>query len=344
MNHIHTAFPSPFILVLIMSPGARLPRSHFPQACGTSHIIVLTSGSSLQILPPKYNTLPLLTLLPPRHPIFLFPISFSLPIPFPLLPILHPLGLSSLVFLLSFGSLSWQRGRWPLSSCCGPHTPYTVLCNISPYSYLAFPTRLNTSSPTLIPSIHFHTTTYPFRIIQYAGDEQGFYSRPNQHPVYLPNVDIYPIRPHWCLYTSDPRILEEPHPWGCIQSSYPFNHHYPSTPLNGDCVKGIVLLPSDHSRFPVKVTFVTDYNAAGLGKLRSYTYCITLTPGVNIISWCTDSGFVYDPFPQPPLLLQQRPIQTSLSFPNFLDGLRKTYVCIEFCFSLSLHTAFRRRG
>jgi hypothetical protein len=74
------------------------------------------------------------------------------------------------------------------------------------------------------------------------------------------------------------------------------------------------------------VTFVTDYNAVGIGKLRSYTYCITLTPGVNIISWCTVSGFAHDPFPQLSLLLQHRPSHTSLSFPNFLDGLRKTYV------------------
>jgi hypothetical protein len=74
------------------------------------------------------------------------------------------------------------------------------------------------------------------------------------------------------------------------------------------------------------VTFVTEYDDSGLGKLRSYTYCITLNPGVNIISWCTDSGFVYDSFPQPPLLLQHRPLQTSLSFPNYLDGMRKTLV------------------
>jgi hypothetical protein len=73
------------------------------------------------------------------------------------------------------------------------------------------------------------------------------------------------------------------------------------------------------------VTFVTEYNDSGLGKLRPYTYCITLNLGVNFIAWCTDSGFVYDPFPQPPLLLQHRPYQTSLSFPNFLDGLWKTY-------------------
>jgi hypothetical protein len=60
---------------------------------------------------------------------------------------------------------------------------------------------------------------------------------------------------------------------------------------------GIVLLTSDFSRFPIKVTFVTDYDALGVGKLRSYTYCIVLHPGVNIITWCKDSGFVYDPFP-----------------------------------------------
>jgi hypothetical protein len=91
-------------------------------------------------------------------------------------------------------------------------------------------------------------------------------------------------------------------------------------------VKGIVLLTSEHTRFPVKVTFVTEYNAAGVGKLRSYTYCITLNPGVNIISWCTDSGFAYDPFPKPSLLFQNRPSHTLLLFPNFLDGMRKTYV------------------
>jgi hypothetical protein len=117
-----------------------------------------------------------------------------------------------------------------------------------------------------------YTTTHPFRPTQQAGGEPGFYSRPNQHPVYLPEVDIFPIRPHGILYTSDPRVLEMPSPWWCIQSSYPFNHHHPSTPLNGDCVTGIVLLTSEYSRFPIKVTFVTEYDASGLGKLMSLLY------------------------------------------------------------------------
>jgi hypothetical protein len=71
-------------------------------------------------------------------------------------------------------------GSWPLSPCCGPHTSQTFIHNISSYPHLAFPTRLITSLSYTHPQPSMsHTATYPFRPIQHAGGEQGFYSRPN---------------------------------------------------------------------------------------------------------------------------------------------------------------------
>ncbi len=157
------------------------------------------------------------------------------------------------------------------------------------------------------------------------GQSDGSYQSSNlDHHIYS-SVDLYPVRPRDDHYTSEPMITRINDPWHCINDDpLPFNHHHPSTRLNGDCVQGVVILTSHDSDFSIKVTALTGpFSSYGIGRVKSHTYHFPLPPGTNIITWCSDSGFRYHPFPCYADL--SYPSRSVISFPNTLDSLRKTY-------------------
>jgi hypothetical protein len=148
------------------------------------------------------------------------------------------------------------------------------------------------------------TPAHNYHMNRDAGDDQP--DSPRQpslldHHVFS-SIDLYPVRPWDEHCTSAPMVLRMNDPWRCIsENPLPFNHHHPSTCLNGDCVQGVVILTSHDSDFLIKVTALTgQFSSYGIGRVKSHTYCFSLPSGTTLSPGVVTVDFDITLFPNMP--------------------------------------------
>ncbi len=71
------------------------------------------------------------------------------------------------------------------------------------------------------------------------------------------------------------------------QQSSPFYLYHTMTPLDGNRVQDVIVLTTHHSYFLIKVT-----NPHLFGVIKTHTDAFTIYPGVNIFTWCGDTGYI----------------------------------------------------